>query len=260
MKTPFQLMVAPNGARLTKADHKALPITPLEVAQTARACEKAGATAIHVHARDAFGAHSLDPEIYADTIEKIKACSKIAIQISTESAGIFDVDVQRNCLAKVPATDASVSLREIARDPQQFCEIYAMAAARGIDVQHILYNADEVTELLSCFERHEIAPQSRRAIFVLGRYSVDQRSTPADLKPFVRALGKDHLNWSACAFGMEEHNCLLAALDQGGHVRIGFENNRLAPDGQVFKDNAASVSAFVEAASQAGFQPQGITK
>ena len=35
---PFILGVAPNGARRTKADHPALPMTPAEVARAAAAC------------------------------------------------------------------------------------------------------------------------------------------------------------------------------------------------------------------------------
>lgn len=252
-------MVAPNGARLTKADHPALPMTAAETAQTAHACALAGATAIHVHVRDASGAHSLDPARYAETIQQIQALTNINIQVSTEAAGIFDVTAQRDCLSKVTACDASVSLREIAREPDRLCDTYAMVDARGIDVQHILYSADEVTQLLRHFDRNEIPQQSRRAIFVLGRYSDGQVSSPSDLDPFLNSLGTDTLNWSVCAFGANEQACLIAALHQGGNVRVGFENNRIAPDGSLFSDNAAAVASLVAAAAKAGFKPKQVT-
>ena len=41
--SPLLLAVAPNGARKTKADHPALPITPDEIGRTAAACAEAGA-------------------------------------------------------------------------------------------------------------------------------------------------------------------------------------------------------------------------
>jgi uncharacterized protein (DUF849 family) len=68
-------------------------------------------------------------------------------------------------------------------------------------------------------------------------------------------MGDNQLRWSVCAFGQAEHDCLLAALELGGHARIGFENNCLAPDGQVFDSNEASVAAFVDRAAKAGFSP-----
>jgi uncharacterized protein (DUF849 family) len=49
------LAVAPNGARKTKADHPALPMTPEEIAMTAAACHEAGAAMIHLHVRDPDG-------------------------------------------------------------------------------------------------------------------------------------------------------------------------------------------------------------
>ena len=57
---PCLIMVAPNGARKTKADHPALPITPAELAATASACLEAGAAAIHLHVRDRDGGHTLE--------------------------------------------------------------------------------------------------------------------------------------------------------------------------------------------------------
>ena len=45
-------MVAPNGARPTKKDHPAVPVTISETVETAKACFKSGATGIQFHMRD----------------------------------------------------------------------------------------------------------------------------------------------------------------------------------------------------------------
>jgi uncharacterized protein (DUF849 family) len=256
MPTPFDLMVAPNGARLTQADHPALPITPAEVVAAARACEAAGATSIHAHVRDDTDQHSLDATRYNDLHADLTAATDLRIQVSTEAAGVFNVPAQRACLGAVTARDASVALREIARAPELVAETYAVAAQRGISVQHILY-APEDMEILRAHMDAGILPEGTpRALFVLGRYTPGQVSAPADLDPFLRDMGDLKLMWSVCAFGPGEHDCLLAALNAGGQVRVGFENNRTAPDGRPFQDNAASVAALVEAAAKQGFAPQ----
>lgn len=252
MPTFFDLMVAPTGARLTRADHPALPITAPDIAVTAQACQAAGATAIHVHVRDDRGRHALAPDLYAATLAQISAVSDIHIQVSTEAADVFGPDAQLDCLASVPARDASVALRELSGTPAA----YATAHRRGIDVQHILYTPDDVTQLLHHFDRAEIPEQSRRAIFVLGRYDGGPPSDPHALTPFLGAMGADVLAWSACAFGPNEHACMHAALDLGGQVRIGFENSCVSADGTVYPDNAASVAQFVQAAAAHGFQPK----
>lgn len=256
---PFDLMVAPNGARLQKTDHPALPITRADIVATARACAAAGATSIHAHVRDAQGRHSLDPAAYQALIADIAATTDLSVQISTEAAGIFDVATQHDCLARVATRDASVALSEISRDPDGLPGTYRMAADRGISVQHILYDPSEVAALLRHFDTGTIPEQDRRVLFVLGRYTPGQRSTPADLDPFLSALGPDRLSWSVCAFGPTEQDCLLAALNAGGHVRVGFENNRTAPDGTAFADNAAAVASLVAAAARAGFAPRKVT-
>jgi uncharacterized protein (DUF849 family) len=63
------VMVAPNGARRTKADHPHLPLTPAVIAREAELCAAAGATVLHVHVRDQDGRHSLDPTLYRAAID-----------------------------------------------------------------------------------------------------------------------------------------------------------------------------------------------
>ena len=170
MKTPFELMVAPNGARLTKLDHPKLPILIDEISDTALACAKVGANAIHLHVRDSQNRHTLDPKIYEKTVKAIKSKTSIHLQISSEAAGVFNVYDQKHCLENSPVNDVSVSLSELERSPELFSEIYNNARIAGIDIQHILYDAQELKRLLKYYDRGTIPEESRRAIFVLGKY------------------------------------------------------------------------------------------
>ena len=58
------IMAAVNGARRTKADHPALPMTIPEIAADVAACVEAGAAMAHVHVRDDEGRHVLDAALY----------------------------------------------------------------------------------------------------------------------------------------------------------------------------------------------------
>lgn len=258
MTTAFDLMVAPNGARHTKRHHPALPVTNEEISQTAARCAEAGATAIHVHVRDRRGHHSLDPERYKSVIGSIRAATPIHTQISTESAGKFDLDDQINCLRAAPATEASIALREALAHPARVREPYDVALGRGMSVQHILYDTSEVAQLLDLYDQGEIPADDRHVIFVLGRYAPARHAEPSDAVAFASAARGSKLRWSACAFGPREQECLLTALDLGGDVRVGFENNILAPDGTVFPNNETAVGALVEAADKAGFSPRKV--
>ncbi|MEY8840054.1 3-keto-5-aminohexanoate cleavage protein, partial [Cribrihabitans sp. XS_ASV171] len=142
-----QIMVALNGARRRKGDHPALPLTLDEIVTTARACRAAGADALHLHVRDAEGGHSLDPARYAEALEALSEIDGLALQVTTEAAGIYGPQEQYDCLAVLRAGWASVSLREIARDPQIAPRLYALCADEGIRVQHIAYDAADLSLL-----------------------------------------------------------------------------------------------------------------
>ncbi len=61
MSRAVVIMVAPNGARKTRADHQRLPVSIEDTVSEALACYRAGASALHAHVRGEQGEHVLDP-------------------------------------------------------------------------------------------------------------------------------------------------------------------------------------------------------
>ena len=92
------LMVAPNGARRTKADHPALPVSVAETVEAALACHEAGAGGLHAHVRDRQGAHVLDAGLYRELIAEMGLrAPAMAVQITTEAVGRYSPAEQRLC-------------------------------------------------------------------------------------------------------------------------------------------------------------------
>ncbi|PSL20048.1 3-keto-5-aminohexanoate cleavage protein [Shimia abyssi] len=239
------IMVAPNGARRSKADHPALPVTPDEIAETAKACFAAGADALHLHVRDDDGAHSLDSGRYREAMTEVaRAVPNMRLQITTEAVGIYSVAQQLTCLNEVAPNWASVSVREIARDPELASRVYATCADMGCEVQHILYDSDDIDLLQRWWADETVPAKQDSVLFVLGRYSAGQVSKPSDLNPFLVAL-PNAKNWMLCAFGPQEHACLVDGAGRGGNLRVGFENSLVSATGYQHANNAASVAALV---------------
>ncbi len=244
MTLPY-IMVAPNGARRTTADHPALPMTTGDILDTARACFDAGARGLHLHVRDADGGHSLDAGRYIEVIDEMAhLCPEMAVQITTEAAGIYDVRAQLAVLEAVKPTWASISVREIARAPDLATRLYATCADQDTKVQHILYGADDIALLQHWHAAGIVESDQDAVLFVLGRYADGQRSVPRDLAPFRAAMPKVS-DWMVCAFGPHEHDCLAAAAAQGGALRVGFENSLTNAIDTPHADNVASVAALV---------------
>ncbi len=243
------LMVAPNGARRTKADHPGLPLTPDELAAEARACMEAGAAAIHLHVRDGEGRHSLEPADYLPAIAAVReAAPDMVVQITTEAVGRYGPAEQMACVRAVVPEAASLALRELAPDDEKETLERLRGFLRWMQVmdispQFILYAPEEVERFLRLRSDGVIAFERPFLLFVLGRHSAEGGSAPEELDPFVEALGDACAEWAVCAFGPREAEIALHAARLGGHARIGFENNDRLPDGSVAESNADLVRA-----------------
>jgi uncharacterized protein (DUF849 family) len=255
-QAPFIVAAAPNGARKTKADHPALPMTADEVARAAAACHEAGAAMIHLHVRDRIGKHLLDAEAYRVATAAIRreAGDDIVVQITTESVGIYLPGYQMAMVREVRPEACSLAIREIVpnrsteRDAAAF---FAWLEAEGVQPQYILYTPEEVRRFADLRSRGVVPPAPPFVLYVLGRYSSGQVAEPLDLAPFLAVAERDW-HWSVCAFGPKEGAVALAAAVLGGHGRVGFENNLWLGDGSVAPDNAALVAQARAAAASIG--------
>jgi uncharacterized protein (DUF849 family) len=243
---PLIIGVAPTGARKTKADHAALPISVREIAAAAAACREAGASLIHLHVRDRDGGHTLDADAYRAATAAIRAAvgPALIIQITTEAVGRYRPAEQMRVVRDVRPEAVSLSIAELIPDEAAelpAAEFFAWLARERIVPQYILYSAGDLARFESLRRRGVVPGERPFALFVLGRYSAAQRSSPTDLLPFLRT-GVEAMDWATCAFGPRENACMIATAGLGGHCRVGFENNLLLSDGALAPDNAALVA------------------
>lgn len=253
-------MVAPNGARRTKADHPALPVTIAETVKAARACFEAGAGALHAHVRDEDQRHVLDAGRYRELLEEMALqVPDMDVQVTTEAVGRYLPAEQRALVRDLRPTMVSISLKEMLSDGEEAeaRRFYQWAHASEIAVQHILYAAEEAQRFFNLLDAGVLPDAPPQLLFVLGRYAKDQNSAAEDLDPFLDSLAErdaasPDVDWAVCAFGAGETRCLEYAANRGGKARVGFENSLWNADGSVAKDNAERVA---EVAARIGPRP-----
>ncbi len=254
---PLVIAVAPNGARKTKEDHPALPITPGEIGLTAAACRDAGASLIHLHVRDANEAHILDADAYRLAMAAIRdeVGDDIVIQVTSEAVGIYTPDQQMAMVQDVQPESVSLAVREICPDQaheKQAAAFLGWLMRERIHPHYILYSAEDVARFADLRSRGVVPGDRPFVLYVLGRYTKGQVSDPTDLLPFLEAAKDQSVHWSVCAFGKREAACGIATAALGGHVRVGFENNLFLADGNLAPDNAALVKQVANGASMIG--------
>lgn len=254
--TPLLITVAPNGAYKQAQDHPALPVTPEGLAQTAKACRDAGAAMLHLHIRDAQGRHSLDVAGYRDALRAVRAAvgPDMILQVTSEAAKVYQAPQQLAMVQELVPEALSVGLREIDQPEvgeAGLARFFAWLVEHRVMTQVILYDEQDLRRWQD-LRRRGVVPDGRWfLLFVLGRYTAGQRSTPRDLLPFVQAHQTGE-PWAMCAFGAGEHACAATAAALGGHVRVGFENNLLLKTGEVARDNAQLVQQVVDVAAALG--------
>ncbi len=241
------VMVAPNGARRTKADHPALPIEPSELAQAAADAVAAGAAAIHLHVRDEDGRHTLDPGRYHEAIAAIRerVGPDPLIQVTSESVGRYGPTEQMAMVRAVEPRAVSLAVREIVPDdaPETLRaarDFFVWLEEAGIWPQFILYTPEDVARLRTLQHIAVLRMTRTFVLLVLGRGTTLDR-----LSVMLATLDPDHperpVDWMVCGFGPLELPVAGAAIALGGHVRVGFENNLRLVDGRPAPDNAALV-------------------
>jgi len=252
---PVILTVAPNGARKTKADHPALPISSSDLAEEAELCRREGAAMIHLHVRNEQDGHTLDVGKYRDAIAAIRdrVGDGIVIQATTEAVGIYSADQQMDMVFELQPEAVSLAIKELVPPggEEKARSFFAEMKSLNIMPQFILYSADDLQRYQALMADGVIPVQNPFLLFVLGRYTAGQKSHPTDLLPFIEVTPEEAA-WAVCAFGPLEHAAASCALAMGGHVRVGFENNMLLKDGRKATCNADLVRQACDVASAIG--------
>ncbi len=258
-KTPLPLvMVAPNGARRTKADHPAIPITDADLIETSIGCNEKGADGIHLHLRDENAGHLLDAERYRALSKMMSdAVPGMYLQVTSEAAGRYSALEQQEMMRALGPANVSVGMREMVHDPGDWteaAEFYHWAEDAGVGIQHIVYSPSELAQFLSAASAGHIPGTHHLLLFVLGRYDGTEISDPDRITDFTDQLDQADqftFDWMLCAFGKEETECLIRAAELGGKLRVGFEKSLWHADGGLAKDNAERVETVRSALRRA---------
>ena len=245
---PLVVIAAPTGARLDKNGHPGVPLSVAEIADCAADLAEVGVSVLHLHVRDEHGNHVLDADLYRAATDAIRerVGETLVLQVTTEAVGQYDRRQQMALVRELQPEAVSLALRELCPDREAeaeaggfFCEL----VEKGVWPQYILYSAAEATRFEQLRQDGLFGTETPFALFVLGRYSDALLGDPAELDSFLDTRESGAYPWAVCCFGATEAAAVQRAADAGGHVRIGFENNRTLPDGTLARDNAQLVAA-----------------
>lgn len=225
--------VALTGMVPTKADNPHVPTTPREIAADAARCVRAGASIVHLHARDEDGRPTYRRSTYAAVVEAVRSeCPDVVVCVSTsgrtftafeERADVLDLDADlRPELASLTLGSLNFPKQASVNDPEMIRRLAERMAERGIVPELEVFDLGMVDYAVYLLERGILTPPVYVNI-LLGNLGT-LAATPLNLATVVRAL-PEGATWAAAGIGRFQLAVNALAVTTGGHVRVGLEDN-----------------------------------
>lgn len=249
------ITAALTGAEVTREQQPNLPLTPDEIAEAAYECYQAGASVVHVHARDAEGNPTQDFEVYKEIKEKVEAKCPIIFQPSTGGA-VWHTPEQRLQPVDLKPEMATLSCGTCNFGPDVFMnsEEYIVRFATkmqemGVKPEIEVFERGMIENAKSLVKKG-LVKAPLHVDFVLGVPGACP-GTPEDLMFMVNQIPEDW-TWTVAGIGRTETPLAVMAIVMGGHVRVGFEDNVYYSKGRLAKSNAELVERVVRLAKEIG--------
>ena len=216
----------------TKKDNPHVPVSPEEILADVRRCRDAGASIVHLHARDSDDLPTYRKDIYSQILNGVrKVCPDIILCVST-SGRVFKTFEQRSEVLELvdPAPEmASLTLgsmnfarNESVNSPDMIKALAMKMAKRKITPEWECFDLGMV-EYSHYLTSHEILRPPFYCNLLLGSLGTIS-ATAFNLATMVRAL-PDGVTWAAAGIGRYQFSVNTLAITMGGHVRVGLEDN-----------------------------------
>lgn len=253
---PVVVTAALTGGVHGKEAHPDLPETPDEIAAAAAACEAAGASIVHLHARRENGERAFETERFQAVTDAVReATDDLIVQHSTGGTAASDA-LRHEPLRTDPAPEmASLDMGPLNRYDRLTSEntrglvssLHAEMQDRGIKPELEVFNDGHLNEALSILEDLEDPPYVN-LIFGGGTTSVPH---PRNLTNMVENL-PERAEFNVIGFGPHQLPMTTQSLLLGGHVRVGLEDNLYYRRGEQAESNAQLVERAVRLAEELG--------
>jgi uncharacterized protein (DUF849 family) len=252
-----------------------LPLTPDEVARDAIAAAEAGASILHLHARNPHdGSPTPDPEVFMQFLPRIKQNTDAVVNITT--GGGHGMTLQERLAAALRTSPEMTSLNmgsmnfglypmlERYKDWKYEWEKAHLERSRDFifrntfkDIEYVLkelgeghgvrfefecYDVGHLYNLAHFLERKLVKPPLFvQTIFgILGGIGADPDNL-VHMRHIANKLFGDQYQWSVLAAGRHQLAFTTLAGIYGGNVRVGLEDSLYIGKGELAKSNADQV-------------------
>lgn len=255
------LTCAITGAHTTKKSNPNLPITPQEIAESALEAASVGASVVHIHVRDPeTNGPSIKFEYYQEVVERIRSQNKeVLINLTTGPGASGPADSVRQ--GSNLFLTAKERVHHVLQLRPEICTLDFNTMNRGRD-QITVNDIPTIREMAKCIREAGIKPELE--IFDSGdmliakelieHAEIDQPpliqiatgvkwgwpSSPETMQ-YARSLLPPNAIWYAFGVGRWQMPFVALSTINGGHARVGLEDNIFISPRVLAKSNAELV-------------------
>ena len=244
-----------------RRDFPAVPEQPDQITGDVAACMAAGATNIHLHARDIHGEPSVSREIYAGILRKVRAVTGDAVicvstsgrfhRLFEERSAVLDLDGDlRPDLASLTLGSLNFPKGASVNEPETIRRLADAMNERGIVPELEVFDLGMLDYAHYLIARGVLRPPF---VFNLLLGSLGTLSATAEnLAMLVHRLPAESY-WQAAGIGRAQWPMNALAVTMGGHVRTGLEDNLyMDPERRDLATNPRLVSRIAGLATALG--------
>jgi len=268
---------AVTGSIHTPSMSEYLPITPNEIAEGAIAAAEAGASILHLHARDPEdGKPTASADRFMEFLPRIKQSTDAVVNITT--GGGHGMTLEERCAGALRASPEMTSLNmgsmnfglypildkpfdwkhkwepeylEMTRDfifRNTFKDIewvlQELGEGHGVRFEFECYDMGHLYNLAHFVDRGLVKPPFFvQTIFgILGGIGADIENLTHMRRMANKLFGEENYEWSILAAGRHQMAFTTTGAILGGNVRVGLEDSLYIGKGKLAKSNAEQVS------------------
>lgn len=225
---PLIINAALTGMVPMRADSPFVPLTPSEIIADARRCVDAGASILHLHARDPDGKPTYHRAVYEEIFDGVRqACPGVLISGSC-SGRLHGEFWQRSQVLDLLPDLGSLTLGSLnfakqpsMNSPDMIQRLAGRMLRSGIIPELEIFDLGMVGYAEYLIQRG-LLTGPLYANILLGSLGT-LAATPDNLCAVVRALPKDTI-WAATGVGRFQFQVNCWSIAMGGHVRVGLED------------------------------------
>lgn len=263
MSKEIFITAALTGSGPTKEMNPAVPYSPEEIIQAAIDCYHAGAAIVHVHVRDPeTGKPDFKVKYFRKVLEGIRCQADLIVNLTTSGLNIegpralnkrFGPIYLHPDLASLDVGSVNTPTRVFMNPPIWSLQAAKFMQKNGVKPEIEVFDVGHIAQALELVEKGFINNPSYFQLCMGFKYGIP--ASEENLKFMQKKLPLEAV-WSVLGVGKAQDAMISLAIDMGGNIRVGLEDNIYLSKG-VPGTNAQFVERAATWASNHGRTPVG---